>query len=151
LQGQEVLVCLQVRVALSHSQQPGEGPTECTLRFGLRSRALTDRLDCHVAGVRDRLQGLPLVRGVALNGLYQVGDEIMPSLQLYVNLRPGVPHLVAQPHEAVVREPQHKEHEGHDPEYDIECGHVKPPQPYSGPGFGWTAGSECESGCQVPA
>ena len=49
-----------------------------------------------------RLEGLLLVRGVALDRLHQVRDQVVAPLELDVDLRPGVLHLVAQADEPVV-------------------------------------------------
>ena len=45
----------------------------------------------------DRLERLPLVGGVALDGLDQVGDQVVPPGQLDVDLPPGLLDEVALP------------------------------------------------------
>ena len=50
----------------------------------------------------DTLQGFFLVRGVALDRLDEVRDEVVAALELHVHLRKGVLHRLTQPDEAVV-------------------------------------------------
>ena len=50
----------------------------------------------------DAVQRLPLVLHVALDRLNQIRNQVVAPLQLNVNLRPGVLHLVPAPHEAIV-------------------------------------------------
>ena len=55
-----------------------------------------------VARCNDRLQRLVLVRQIALRGLDQVGDQIVPAFQLDVDLRERVPQHVSQRYQTVV-------------------------------------------------
>ena len=57
---------------------------------------------------------LLLVGHVVLDGLDQVGDEVVAALELHVDLAPGVVHLVAALHQAVV----HARQNGHDHDHD---------------------------------
>ena len=74
----ELLVGFQVRVVLDDDEQPGE-------RLGLLVRR-RDRVFRRPgareprARVRDRLEHVALVSGVALHGLDQVRDEIVATL-----------------------------------------------------------------------
>ena len=79
----------------------------CSLRR--RSAAMAD-----VAGLDDGLEGLPLVGGVALHRLDQVGDEVVAALELHVDLGPGVLDPVPQLDQAVV----HDDDDEHDQDDD---------------------------------
>ncbi len=82
----EVLVGLQLRVRLGHGEEASERLTEQPFRL----RRLARRL-CLLrgrAGLGDVLEGLALVRGVALDGLDEVRDQVPPPLQLDLDLRP---------------------------------------------------------------
>jgi hypothetical protein len=52
----------------------------------------------------------------------------MPSLELDINLRPGVLHLVAQPHQSVVGKDEEDAEDYYDSGYDIDCYHETPPE-----------------------
>ena len=56
------------------------------------------------ACLRDGLERLALVRGVALDRLDQVRDQVPAPLQLHLDLRPRVVDAVPQPDEAVVED-----------------------------------------------
>jgi hypothetical protein len=58
--------------------------------------------DGGVAGADDGLEGLPLVRGVALDGLDEVGDEVVAALELDVDLAEGVVGIDAPADQRVV-------------------------------------------------
>src|SRR4051812_7399805 len=99
LQVQKVLVRLQVRIGLGQGEDRLQRAAQHVLGLGL----LLWRAGRHgrVAGCDHRLEGLALVGGVALDGLDQVRDEVVAPLELHVDLRPGVLHLVPQLDEAV--------------------------------------------------
>src|SRR5690606_17678929 len=98
---QEVLVGLEVGIGLSESKKATERLRQDVLlrgllcRRGSRGRGGGSRLG-------DSLKGLAFVFGVALDGLDQVGDEIVATLQLDVDLAPRLLHEVAQANQAVV-------------------------------------------------
>ncbi len=49
------------------------------------------------------------MRGVALYSFHQIGDEVLPPLELDVDLRPRIVRAIAEPDEPVVdrNDPQH--------------------------------------------
>ena len=97
LQRQEILVGFQVRIAFRHHHQPLQGRTELTL--GLLELFQFFRIIEHVpihldgahlgAGLGHFHQHFPLVTGIALHGIDQVGDQVCPALILVFHLRPG--------------------------------------------------------------
>jgi hypothetical protein len=104
LQLPEVLVGLELRVGLSHGDQAAERLAQQPFglrRLGRRLRALRSG-----ASLRDVLERLTFVGGVALDGLDEVRDQVPPPLQLDLDLRPGVVDAVPQPDEAVVQDDQ---------------------------------------------
>ena len=58
----------------------------------------------HHAGARrdHHLQRLALVPGVALHGLHEIGDEVVPPLELDVDAGPALLHELREAGEAVV-------------------------------------------------
>ena len=84
----EVLVRLQVRVALREREQLAQRAGEHVLGLGLIVYARgVDRL---LTGLDDRLERLPLVGGVALDRVHEVGDQVVATLELDVDVRPGL-------------------------------------------------------------
>ena len=72
-----------------------------------------------VAGLDHRFEGLPLVGGVPLDGLDEVRDEVVPALELHVDLRPAFSMRFRRVHQAVVGEDQvQAEHHQDDQEDD---------------------------------
>src|SRR6266540_6814772 len=98
LQREEVLVRFQIWIALRHREQPPERAGELCLRVleALERFRIVDdvrgNLQLHLGRARSRIddlfQHLPLLRGVALHGLDQVGNEIGAALVLVERLRP---------------------------------------------------------------
>jgi len=72
------------------------------------------------ARLGDLGQRLLLVGHVVLDGLDEVGDEVVPALELHVDLAPGVVDLVAPAHQAVVDagEDDPQDDEDHDDDDD---------------------------------
>ena len=56
--------------------------------------------------------------GVALDGLDQVGNQVMAALQLHVDLRPRVFHLVAPSDELVVHPDRVDDEQNHSGNHD---------------------------------
>ena len=96
----------------SPREQLAQGTGELTL--GGRRGGRGGRSDGGVAGLDDGVEGGLLVLGVTLDGLDQVGDQIVPALELHVDLRPGVLDLVAPADQAVVRRDQVDDHQQDD-------------------------------------
>src|SRR5499433_2914606 len=98
LQREEVLIRFQIGIALRHRKQPPERAGELRLRLleALERFRIVDdvrgNLHLHLGRPRARvghlLQHLPFLRGVALHGLDQVGNEIGAALILVEHLRP---------------------------------------------------------------
>jgi hypothetical protein len=59
-------------------------------------------IDGHVSRLGDLLERLTLVGRIALDGLDEIGDEVVPTLELDVDLGPRRVDPVAEPDEAVV-------------------------------------------------
>jgi hypothetical protein len=90
-----VRVGLQVGVGLHQREQSPHGtgqralgPAQVLHRLGVARVAgrLFETLLRLVARLNDRVQGLPLVLHVALGGLHQVGDQVVASLELNLDL-----------------------------------------------------------------
>jgi hypothetical protein len=58
------------------------------------------------------------VRGVALHGLHEVRDEVMPPLQLHVDVGVGLVHALPQRDQAVVRGDQEERDQDEDDQHD---------------------------------
>ena len=102
LQLLEVLARAQLRVGLGDGEQAPDRGREHALGDGLLldvARALRGR-----ARLGHLLEGRALVRGIALDRLDEVGDEVAAPLQLDIHLRPAVVHAVAEPDQPVVGE-----------------------------------------------
>ena len=108
LQVQEVLVGLEVGVGLGHREQAASARRSGRSRPG-PARPAPCALIAR-CGPGDRFERAPLVRGVALDRLDQVGDEVVAALELHVDLRPGVVDLVPEPDQAVVRPQERSRH-----------------------------------------
>ncbi len=110
LQGEEVLVRLQVGVGLRQREQLPQRAGEDVLGLGLLLGPGALGLDRGVARLHDAFEGALLVRGVALDRLDQVGDEVVAPLELHADLRPRGVDAVAQLDEPVVArdEPDHE-------------------------------------------
>ncbi len=110
LQLEEVPVGPQVGVGLGH----GEELLQAVDQEVLDRRLLlggTGRGDGLAPGPDDRLEGVPLVCGVALHGGDQVGDQVVPAAQLGVHGGPRVVDQLALQGEAVVGQPHPAGHE----------------------------------------
>ena len=97
LQGQEVLVGLEIGIAFDHHHQAAERTGE--LLLGLlelgHPGGIFDhiRRDLHRTDPGPRLyhrrEGFPLLRRIALDGRHQIRDQIGASLVLVFHLAPG--------------------------------------------------------------
>src|SRR5450756_1069437 len=70
-------------------------------------------------------QRLLLVGHVVLDGLDEVGDEVVPTLELHVDLAPGVVDLVAPAHQAVVDAGEDDPQD--DEDHDLSLIHISEP------------------------
>jgi len=114
LEGEHVGVALQVGVVLGHGEQRLQGLAEEVLRLGLVLHA--GDIDGLLARLRDVLEDFPLVLQIPLRRVDEVGDQVVPTLELNVDLGPGVLHAVLQADEAVVGadEPEEEENTNSD-------------------------------------
>ena len=103
LQREEVLVRLELGVVLCNGEQLPEGGHERTLGGRLCGRG-PGRAGRERPRPRDLLEHLALVRRVALHGLDQVRDQVVPAPQLGVDVRPRIADEVLLRDEAVVRD-----------------------------------------------
>ena len=116
----EVLGGAELRVRLGDGEQSPERRAEHRVRLGRRLRpgGAHDR----GAGPRHLVEDLALVRGVPLDGLDEVRDEVGAPAQLDVDVRPARLGLVADADEAVVRiddvQAEHDEDGERDPQHE---------------------------------
>ena len=96
-------------------------------QFDLLRRYLHGR---HPGG-GDGVQRAPLVRGVALHGLDEVGDQILPLLQLHVDVGERLVGPLIQRDEFVVAPDDEKQHDGDDDGDDDQGGQHGSLQPRS--------------------
>jgi len=83
----EILIRLQIRVALHHDHQTVEGAGEFIIGrdlVGNRSGSSDFR-----ARVRHFHQHILLLLGVAFDRFHQIGNQVVAALQLIFHLRPG--------------------------------------------------------------
>ena len=120
-----VLVGLEVWIAFRQREQPSDGSRERP--FGHRQaldgvgvagvlRGFLETADRLVPCLDDRLKRLALVLHVAFGDLDQIGDEIVPPLELYFDLGEGVLVAVPERDEPVVD--AHHERGQHDGDQD---------------------------------
>ena len=84
----EVLVRLELGIGLGDGEEPAERGAEDALGLGGLARCL--RLLRTRTRLRHGLEGLALVRRVALHGLDEVRDQVPAPLELHLDLRPCV-------------------------------------------------------------
>ncbi len=97
LQGQEVLVGLQVRVALGHHHQTAEGAAQAILGLLelLEFLGIVEGAGIHLdrRGLGPRFdhgsEGVLFMGSVALDHFHQVGDQVGAALVLVLHLAPG--------------------------------------------------------------
>jgi len=119
LEGEDVLVRLEVGVALHHRDQAAHRLAE--LALGLPGLGGARRRHGPGARLAHPLEDLALVLHVALDGAHQVGDQVVAPLELHVDLRPRVPDLVPQPHQAVVEPGGDRDNRDHDDQPDAHA------------------------------
>ena len=104
LQGEEVLIGFQVRIALGHHHQTAQGSGQLVLcilelfEFFRIVQGAGIHLDRRCLGPRlnHRCQGGLLLLGRALDRFHQVGDQVGAPLVLILHLRPGRLDLLVQ-------------------------------------------------------
>src|SRR2546423_5947627 len=134
LELEEVLVRFELGITLHDDEQPREGVAETRLRLlvlreGLRVRGDVGRasrrpgrkrhLPNARAGIRDRLERLALVRGVALHGVDEVRDQVEAALIVVLHLPPLRVHGFIEGDEVIARpDVPAAENQDHDDEAD---------------------------------
>ncbi len=111
LEHEEVLVGLELGVALGHGEQGLQGAGQHVVGLALVLDGLG--VDGRGPGLGHALENAALVLGVALDGLDQVGNEVVAAAELDVDLGPGVVAAVPQGDQTVVHADGH-EGDGHD-------------------------------------
>src|SRR6185503_4652053 len=123
----ELLDRLELRVRLSDRAQIQQSATESGLRLcALLRRAGLRRGHGGRPRLRYSLECLSLVRGVSLDGLDEVGDEVPAPLQLDVDVRPSFTHALAHRDQAVVEADDKYDDERDDNERDQDLQVVLP-------------------------
>lgn len=102
LQHHEVLIGLEIRISLGHRKQRLQRRAERVFRLALLLHAL--RAHGHVARLGHLLKSLRLMRRVALHGLHEVRNEVIPALELDVYLRPCILNPITQDDQTVVQD-----------------------------------------------
>ena len=99
LQGQKCRVALQVRISLGHRAKRRGAAGEIRPGDAWRSRGqlAAQRGECSLCA--------GLVRSQRGHCLDEARNEVMPAFELHIDQRPGLPHAVAQPDEAVEGHP----------------------------------------------
>src|SRR5712692_3148524 len=106
----------KLRVSLSQGKQLPQRAGEHTLRLALGRGALGTH--GAVARVDNRIERALFVRGVALDGFHDVGNQVVASLELHVNVGPGIVALHLQAHQAVVNATNQQYHSQDDKGHD---------------------------------
>lgn len=109
LQHDEIFTGFQVGIALRHGHQARQGGGE----FALRRRKALERYRVEMISVNDDLRGFGtrledggkrrlLVRGVALDGIHEIRDQVGTPLVLVLDLSPCALHVLIEPDHLVV-------------------------------------------------
>ncbi len=119
LQLPEVFVGLELGVVFRQGEDAADAGAEGLFGLGLPSVVgLGDGLGL-VAQADDLLQGFLLVRSIALDGVDEIGDEVVAALELHGNAAPGFLGLVAEPDALVVSHDCPDGYDNDDSEEDI--------------------------------
>ncbi len=112
----------EVGVAFDVDHESAEGAGE----LGFGGAGFGGAFGAHglCAGFGDGFECFALVAHVAFDGFDEVGDEVVAALELDINLRPGVIHVIAEVDEAVVDGDEPEDEDGEDGEKNENGGHV---------------------------
>src|SRR5437899_271579 len=113
----ELLVGLEVRIALGEREQARQRRRHVARGVDLGVARAAGR-EHSGARVRDRLENLALVLGVAFRHLDEVRDEVVAPLQLYLDLRPRAVDRLAQADETVVAAARERRRQQRDADRD---------------------------------
>src|SRR6266404_9649209 len=102
LQGQEILVGLELRISFRHNKKRSQSARQQKVCLGLLWNA--GRVHRSRARLGHRLQRLPLIVHVALDACHQVGNLIVALLEQNVDISPGTADFVLQAHQSVVHD-----------------------------------------------
>ena len=118
LEADEVFVCLQFGVVFRDGEQAAEACRQGGVGFGFRRGGRGSGE--FAAGFRDAVEDAVLMCGVALHGRDQVRDQVVASLQLRVDVRPGFVHVLVQGDQAVALGDEPSECDCGDRDYDAD-------------------------------
>ncbi len=104
LQGREALDGAELRVGFGEREQAFQRAGQHVFGLGLVGRA--GGAHGAIAGVDDGFKSAFLVAGVALDGLDEVGDEVVAPLELDVDVSPGVVRGDLETNQAVIHPDQ---------------------------------------------
>jgi len=111
LESHHILVGLEVGISFGNHHKAAESPREAGFRAGERlhrlwiarvCRRLLPRALCDIPRLGDGFECLALVFEVPFRGLDEVRDEIVSTLELYVDLGKRIFVAVTQSHETIV-------------------------------------------------
>ena len=118
----EVSISFKIGIRFRYRKEATQrvGEHIISLHFCFRRRCAHD---CR-ARLRDRRERIGLMRGITLDRLNKIGNQVKAALELHVNLRPSVVDAIAQLHQIVV-EPNcdnGQDNQNHyDKDYDLHC------------------------------
>src|SRR5918993_4068821 len=118
----------EIGIVLGDGEQVPDRPRETGLGLGLLPRRL--RLHRLGAGLRYLGEHVLLLAEVLLHAFEEVGDQVVPPLQLHVYLPVRLLDLVTAPHETIVGGDgvDHEHHQDNDDNYQQYNTHPKPPR-----------------------
>src|SRR5258705_10663552 len=117
----EVGVCLQIRIGLRQGDQPAERAAQ--LVFGGRDLCRSLRRHRTVAGFYHLIERAALVRGVALHGLDQIGDQVVALFELHVDVGKGLADTLTERNQPVIRAEREENDNNEDADNDPARGH----------------------------
>src|SRR5258706_1053972 len=117
----EVGVGLQVGIGLRQRDQPAE--RDAQLVFGGRDLCWSLRRHRTVAGFYPLIERAALVRGVALHGLDQIGDQVVALFELHVDVGKGLADTLTERNQPVIRAEREENDNNEDADNDPARGH----------------------------
>src|SRR4030095_3325077 len=97
----EIGVGLQIPIGLRQRDQPAERATQ--LVFGGRNLCRSLRRHRTVAGFYHLIERAAFVRGVALHGLDQIGNQVVALLELHVDIGKGLADALTERNQSIIR------------------------------------------------
>ena len=124
LQGQDVLVGLELRVVLDDGEQGAQRRGQHVLGLGLGGDALGTGGHGRGACVGDVGQDLLLELHVALDGVHEVRDQVVPTLELDLDLGERLVDPVSTADETVVDADDEQDDDADDDKQDDQFRHL---------------------------